>query len=334
MLVLFGTISTLIPSFATTATTGPVKHITVQVEVASNNTHIPVNVYVDGMNLKNKVNDLQNAFDSLVNDMMKTKMTVVDFLYMTQLKDKLLKAYDDLLMKLLTSNKTNTKEIYNILNKREAVQAKADALLINMLSSIYPTKHHETRSLGWYDMFGNHKSFACSELINYPIDLRITDCYSSIGKSAVLKGGTVYITGFLYTYGTTVSNGFKVKLTDPETNSKPELLFATGQGDNVTGTIASLVWTTPSEFRIAINTSNMPCGLKQIDISYQNCTVSCQFYVIKPYIHIQKFGHYMRIETNYPELKIVNGKSQYIVSPIDGIVWIHNTGATVKGIFN
>ena len=323
-------LTTLIPSFATTS---PVKHITVQVEITSNSTHIPVNIYVNGMNLNNRVNDLQNAFDSLVNDMMKTKMTVVDFLYMTQLKDKLLKAYDDLLMKLLTSNKTSPKEISNILSKREAVQAKADALLIRMLSSISSTKHHETRSLGWYDMFGNHKSFMDTEPINYPVDLRITDCYSSIGKSAVLKGGTIYITGFLYTYGMTVSNGFKVKLIDPETNSKPELLFTTGQDENCTGVKASLKWKTPSSFVISINTSDMPCGLKQVDISYQNYTVSCQFYVIKPYIHIQKFGHYMRIVTNYPKLKIISGKSQHIVSPIDGIVWIHGSNVRVYGMY-
>ena len=325
----------LSPTSLAVTSAPPVKHITMQVEVTNNNTHVPATVYVNGMNLNNKVNDLQNEFDSLVNDMMKTKMTVVDFLYMTQLKDKLLKAYDDLLVKLLTSNKTSPKEISNIINKREAVQAKADALLIRMLSSISSSsEHHETKSLGWYDMFGNHRAFTDTELINYPIDLRITDCYSSIGRSAVLKGGTIYITGFLYTYGTTVSDGFKVKLIDPETNSKPELLLSTGQGENCTGTKASLKWRTSSSFVISINTSDMPCGLNEVDISYRSYTVSCQFYVIKPYIHIQKFGQYTRITTNYPELVVYIGKSRYHITPINGIAWVHATRIKVDGVNN
>ena len=233
---------------------------------------------------------------------------------------------------MVQSNETNTTELMEVIRKQQMTRAQVDELTLRVIAGFtQPTQTYPSR--GWIDIYGNHRDFNDPEyIINPEFDLRLIDCYSTIGKSAVLQDGTIKIVGVLYNGGVVSTREMEVILIDPESNQKPQLLISTEVGENKTDPYGKVevYWITPTTFVLEINTKDMYPGLKQVDIEYSNYKVSCTFLVIKPYLYTQTIGNFTRIMTNYPALMVNNE----VITPINGVAWVNGTNPEVVGIVN
>ena len=73
------------------ATTGvamspPTKHITVSIIATTNDTRTPINVFVNGINLDDKIDELEQEFAVLVENFLNMKVTLADYIYLNELK--------------------------------------------------------------------------------------------------------------------------------------------------------------------------------------------------------------------------------------------------------
>jgi len=284
--------------------------VTMQVSVNDNKTIPLVNVFVNGINLDNKVKNLESEYDQLYNYLMNTKVTIADLMMFVHLKYKLLESLD----RMIVNGIKEGKNVTDLIMKKRMIEAKSDALMLRILSGLMSGK--KSTDMGWFDNYGNHRSFG-EVMILRPNEVRLTDCSSREGRSVVVKGDSIKISGFVYFNGAT-NKELVVKLTDPYTG-RTETVIGSELGQNVSNAEASIVWPTKNGFVITLNTSGMTLGLKQVSITFGNYTAYCQFVVEKPYIKEIHVGDMLRIQTNYPYL-IVDGKK---VSVVDGVLWLH-----------
>jgi len=300
------------------------KQVSMSVVVDYEDNRTPVNVFVNGINLDDKIDELESQYYSLARALDRLRLTVADYVMFAEVKNRLLKAYDEKLAEVAG----NASEVKRLLEKREATELQADRLMIRILSSLGGIS--KTTDRGWIDIYGNHRDFDDPEyVINPDFDFRLTDCRSSIGRSAVLIGDELVVKGVLYLAGWSTTRELKVYLIDPESNEPRDLVAYAPQGQNVSFGDASIEWLTPSVFVVRIRTDGMLPGLKQVDVEFEGYTVSCTFVVVKPFIVKQEFGNYTRIVTNYPAI-VVNGSK--VVYPINGVAWVP-TGSEVVGAF-
>jgi len=298
-----------------------VKQVHMEVTVTTNNTYTPVTVVVNGINLNNKVSTLEDEYNQLYNTLMKTKIGVLDYIYFSQLEDKVIKAIHQKLIEALKNGNYTTVE--KLLKDEYEVNQKSRMLLLHLLTYLTEQKYNEYPSLGWFDIYGNHRSFNPTDYyINPNFDFRITNCYSSLGQSVVVHGGSIKITGVLYLGGNTTNQRLIVKLVDPESGKKPQILVSSALGENMTGFNAKIEWLSPSYFVITINTTSMDLGQKEVILKFGEYKVATQFVVVPGVLNIQKFGEWYRVTTTYPRLELVYRDGTKTVTPVDGVMWV------------
>ena len=288
-----------------------------QIYISTNRT-APTSVVVNGMNFHNEINKLQNEYDQLSKALATTKASLNDYLYLTLFGMKVVKAYDIAIINALKNN--DTAKALELIQKRDALEQKNLVILLQALTRKVPATKYQ--SLGWFDTAGDHHDFSDVVLMDENYDFRVTDCYSSIGESHVLKGGVIHITGFLYE-PSKIGDSFKIVLIDP--HGKKLLLWDGSVGENFTSPELNVTWNGCC-FNITLNTSSMTLGLKQLDLISGNDTVSVQFVVVKPYLKVYHYDGWTEIVTNRPTVK-VDGK---IVHPVNGVLWIPEDNPKVE----
>ena len=272
-----------------------------------------VDIWVNGVNLDDKIDQLEKDVQDLYDRLTKVRVTVYDFVIYTTYKERLMKAYDlaisTLFSRLQRINDTEEKErvigqIIAIMNKQRKVEAMTNKLLLKVLSDL-KAEEAEYPELGWWDVYGEHKSFEDVVKPYEPVDLRITDCYSEIGRSHVVRGGNITIEGLVYEYGTVSSKPVRIFLLDPESGEKEKHLISAEVGENRTSwSNVRIEWITPAKFRLSINTKEMYPGMKVIRLEYDDNNVSVPFVVLKPYIEAERFGNFLLIRTNIPAVVV------------------------------
>ena len=271
---------------------------------------MPTAVYVNEENFKEKLDRLENQYNELYANMRSIKANLNDYLYLSLFGLKIVKAYDRAILDALRSG--NVSEAVKLMQKRDLFEQKNLMILLNALSSRASKITYSP--MGWFDSAGNHHNFGDYILLGENYAFEVTDCYSAIGKSHVLKGDKITIKGFIYRPQTT-GEEFKVILIDP--HGKRVLLWDGSVGENYTTRNFAIRWSW-CYFNITIDTKDMTCGLKQVDLVSGNDTVSVQFVVVKPYLKVYHYDGWTEIVTNRPSV-VVDGKPMH---PINGILWI------------
>ncbi len=288
-----------------------------QISITTNRT-APTSVVVNGMNFNNEINKLQNEYNQLAETLATTKASLNDYLYLTLFGIKVVKAYDLAIVNALKNN--DTAKALQLIQKRDALEQKNLIILLQALTRKVPATKYP--SLGWFDTAGDHHDFSDVILMDKNYDFRITDCYSNIGESHVLKGCVIHVMGFLYEPSRTGSE-FKIVLIDP--HGKKLLLWDGSVGENFTTPDLTITWNGCC-FNITLNTSSMTLGLKQLNLINGNDTVSVQFVVVKPYLKVYHYNGWTEIVTNRPTIK-VDGKT---VHPVNGVLWIPEENPVIK----
>jgi len=334
--VVLAVVLLLVPSIGT-----PITDIQIRI---TTDEEANVDIWVNGVNLDDKIDQLEKDVQDLYDRLTRVKVTFYDFVVYSAYKDKLMKSYDlaisTLFSKLQRTNDTEEKEriierIVVIMDKQRKVEAMTDRLLLKVLSDL-KAEEVEYPELGWWDIYGEHRSF--DEVVKpyKPVDLRITDCYSEIGKSHVVRGGDIVIEGLVCGYGIASTEHVKAYLLDPESGKKEKSLASTEVGENLTTwNNVRIEWIAPAKFRLIINTRDLYSGMKIVRFEYGNDSVSVPFIVLEPYIKAEKIGNFLLIRTNIPAVvvKYNNVTQVYSVLNHKRYVYVGNvtTPITVQG---
>lgn len=334
--------TTIILAVATVAIQA--KYITMDLIIDTDN-ETPINVFINGISLNDKIDQLEKDVQDLYNRLSSITITIYDYLIFNEYRARLQSVYDNafyaLYSKLLLTNKTEEKEeiigkIAEILKKKKMLEKMEDSMLMKLLTDL--RKGEEVVSypeLGWWDIYNEHHGFEDTDLKPYePVDFRLTDCYSEIGKSHVVRGGDIVIEGVIYRYGVVGNDRIKVYLTDPESGEKERLIVVSEIGYNKTLDNVKVEWLTPTVFRITIDTKDMSPGLKKVTVKFEDYKVYCTFKVLEPYIKAEKVGRFVVVYTNIPAISVkYNGTVQTYKVPNHHIyVYVGNvTKVTVEG---
>jgi len=310
----------------------PVKHVTVTVDTVMNDTRTQVNIFVNGVNIDDRIDELQSEYQMLYDEMIKGKMGISDYMMLSKIRNELINLYNTKIASAMQSG--NVSEVRKIADMESRLLEMHDDVVTKLAYDISQQENNKYVDRGWFDIYGNHRDFGDAEyLVNDEFEFRLDDCKSEIGRSAVLQGGTIKIYGTisLYNWGTT--KHLKVILADPDSRVKPQTIISTELGEDASSEFARIHWIYPTQFVIEINTTEMVPGLKRIDVKFDGYVVSCVFEVIRPYINTEKVGQFVKIYTNYPELQVKSGNTTKVVIPIDGVAWV-KAPAEIDGIIS
>jgi len=307
----------------------PVKHVTVTVDTVMNDTRTQVNVFVNGVNIDDEIDELQSEYQMLYDEMIKGKMGIADYMMLSKIRNELINLFNTKIVSAIQSG--NVSEVRKIADMESRLLEMHDDVVTKLAYDV-SQQESEYVDRGWFDIYGNHRNFGDAEyLVNDEFEFRLDDCKSEIGRSAVLQGGTIKIYGTisLYNWGTT--KHLKVILADPDSGLSPQTIISTELGEDASSEFARMHWIYPTQFVIEINTTEMVPGLKRVDVKFDGYVVSCVFEVIRPYINTEKVGQFVKIYTNYPELQVKSGNTTKVVIPIDGVAWV-KAPAEIDGI--
>jgi len=307
------------------------------------NTTGNVVVYVNGVPLDDRINDLETKYDSLENYMNSVESDVYDYITLTEMRDRLVNLHrfyisvlQDELSKLNESKdgkkiEAIQQEINEHMRAIDEVYAQADEMLVNILLRFQDrlNSQQEFSYDGWYDQYGNFHHF--KEVDDHFVTdkvFRIIDCYSAIGQSKVLRGDWITIEGY-NSYGEGVASTAKQYLNffDPISGKTTKRIYYLGEELNAKDFKVS--WE-DNKFTIKLRMDkDVKEGMKQITLvrDIPDCgsecpkKVSVTFEVVEPYIKLiipkvyagQPFA--IGVETNLPQAVVkVDGKEYTVGS--------------------
>ncbi|MHC1624659.1 MAG: hypothetical protein ACXQS2_01475 [Methermicoccaceae archaeon] len=302
----------------------------VQVRIKANQTHVLV--FVNGVSLNDKIDELQKEYSVVSNHLKLIDSNVYDYILLNEMKSRLTRMHQyaiQALQKELALNDSLTDEqreaIYNEIAKHSAditkIQSDADNILINILMR-YQKMISEKESFsygGYHDIYGDFRYFKEVDDVYLTEDVfRITDCYSELGQSKVLQGGWITIKG-ISSYGTmTTSRGIDVIYYDPAAGEERKYLDLSRGWFNE--------WYNYKDFEIKWDKNifeiklkideDTPEGMKQVTIQRENMegkteTVKVVFDVVRPQLEVYTTEYdgmiAVTVKTNLDKVRIKYG---------------------------
>ena len=220
-------------------------------------------VFVNGVSLK--------KYDELAEKLTRERIGLKELAAFFLLKDKLYRAVLEALADAIRRGDSRNASKY--VSELGRIEGEADMVLLKFLES---TSEEET-GMGWFDIYGNHRSFNCTDYyINPEFDFRLTDCRSDVGRSVVERGGTLIVSGVLMDRRG-IGGPLVVKLVDPDDGRVTTLLYDQ-IGESKPGWRCNISWI-GCDFLLKVNTTGLRPGVKELVFEYGNYSVSCCFRV-------------------------------------------------------